>query len=324
MALGLGQLRAFHAVVAAGGVTRAAQRLAVTPPAISAQIRELERQAGLVLFERAGRSTRLTSAGETLADYTRRIFTLLDDAEHALSPPRAGARGRIRVAASDTAAAYYLGPFWRALRRDHPQLRIDVSVHNSGAVAAQVVSRAADLGVLAEAAAPPELVLVPLVEDVLVVVVAPDHPLAARRAIDLRDVAAHPMIVRERGSATRDLVEREMARRGVAPRIAMEIDSNEAIKRAIEAGLGVGVLSGAVVHREVRDGALRVIPFRGRAPQRVIHLAYHVERRDSPLLRAVLQTAATIPPPRRADLARHHLSRGNRRGREVPSRRQRL
>ena len=295
MALGLGQLRAFHAVVAAGGVTRAAQRLAVTPPAISAQIRELERQTGIPLFERAGRSTKLTSAGETLADYARRIFTLVDDAEQALTPDRAGARGRLRVAASDTAAAYYLGPFWRALRRDHPHLRIDVTVHNSGAVAAQVVTRTADLGVLAEAAAPPELVLVPLVEDVLVVVVAPDHPLAARRAIDLRDVAAHPMIVRERGSATRDLVEREMARRGLTLRIAMEIDSNEAIKRGVEAGLGVGVLSGAIVHREVRDGALRVVPFRGRAPQRVIHLAYHVERRESPLLQAVLRTAATTP-----------------------------
>jgi LysR family transcriptional regulator, low CO2-responsive transcriptional regulator len=295
MPLGLGQLRAFHAVVSAGGVTRAAERLGVTPPAVSAQIRELERQAGVPLVERAGRSTRLTSAGETLADYARRIFGLVDDAEQALAPVRGGARGRLRIAASDTAAAYYLGPFWRALRRDHPELRIDVTVHNSGAVASQVVTRAADLGVLAEAAAPPELVLVPLVQDVLVVVVAPDHPLAARRAIDLRDVAAHPMIVRERGSATRALVEREMARRGVTPRIAMEIDSNEAIKRGIEAGLGVGVLSGAIVHREVRDGTLRVIPFRGRAPRRVIHLAYHVERRDSPLLRAVLRTAARTP-----------------------------
>src|SRR5262245_30620920 len=107
MALGLGQLRAFHAVVSAGGLTRAAARLAVTPPAISAALRALERQAGLALFERAGRGTRLTSAGETLADYARRIFALLDDAEHALAPDRAGARGRLRVAASDTAAAYY-------------------------------------------------------------------------------------------------------------------------------------------------------------------------------------------------------------------------
>src|SRR5918996_1549271 len=238
MPLGLGQLRAFHAVVTAGGVTRAAERLAVTPPAISAQVRELERQSGVALFERAGRSARLTSEGETLAEYARRIFTMLEDAEHALERGRAGARGRLRVAASDTAAAYYLGPFWRALRRDHPELRIDVSVHNSDAVAAAIVDRTADLGVLAETAAP------------------------------------------------RDLVEREMARVGVRPRIAMEIDSNEAIKRGIEAGLGVGILSGAIVHREARDGTLRVIRVRGRPPKRVIHLAYHVERRDSPLLQA--------------------------------------
>ena len=299
MPLGLGQLRAFHAVVTAGGVTRAAERLAVTPPAISAQVRALERQSGVALFERAGRSARLTSEGETLAEYARRIFTMLEDAEHALERGRAGARGRLRVAASDTAAAYYLGPFWRALRRDHPELRIDVSVHNSDAVAAAIVDRTADLGVLAETAARPELVLVPLVEDVLVVAVAPDHPLARRRTIALSAVAAHPMIVRERGSATRDLVEREMARVGVRPRIAMEIDSNEAIKRGIEAGLGVGILSGAIVHREARDGTLRVIRVRGRPPKRVIHLAYHVERRDSPLLHAVLRTAGTAGPERR-------------------------
>src|SRR5919204_5179084 len=234
MGLGLGQLRAFHAVVVAGGVTRAAARLNVTPPAISAQLRELERQAGAILVERAGRSTRLTSAGEALADYARRIFALVEDAEHALRPERGGARGRLRVAASDTAAAYYLAPFWRALREDHPDLRIDVTVHNSGAVATMVAERATDVGVLAEAAALPKLVLVPLVDDVVVVVVAPDHPLATRRTMDLRDVAAHPVIFREPGSATRGLVEREMARRRLVPRIAMEIDSNEAIKRAIE------------------------------------------------------------------------------------------
>jgi DNA-binding transcriptional LysR family regulator len=300
MAIGLGQLRAFHAVVAGGGITRAAERLHVTPPAISAQVRELERQAATKLFERSGRSVRLTSAGAMLADYARRIFALVDDAESALASTGATVRGRLRVAASDTAAAYYLGPFWRALRRDHPELRVDVTAYNTAAVADQLLSRMADLGVLAGGSAPPELVLVPLVTDELVVVVAPDHPLAGRRTVDLKDVAAYPVILRERGSATRELVEREMARRRVAPRIAMEIDSSEAIKRAVEGGLGVGILSAVIARREVAEGTLRAIRIRGTAPRRVIHLAYHVERQDSPLLRAVLRTAATLSKAERA------------------------
>ena len=123
-------------------------------------------------------------------------------------------------------------------------------------------------------------------------------------SVDLKDVAAHPVILRERGSATRELVEREMARRRVTPRIAMEIDSSEAIKRAVEGGLGVGILSAVIARREVAEGTLRAIRIHGTPPRRVIHLAYHVERHDSPLLRAVLRTAATLSTEARATARR--------------------
>jgi aminoethylphosphonate catabolism LysR family transcriptional regulator len=294
--LGFAQLRAFEAVTRTGSVTKAAARLAVTPPAVSLQIRQLERQCGVRLFDRVGRRVRLTPAGETLRHYAERIFTMAHDAERALQAAGDFRGTRLRVAATPTTAGYYLAPFWKRLRRRYPGLHLDVSVHNTRAVRQRLLAMEDDLGMLGGEADDGELIVRPFARDTLVAVVAPEHPWAKRRALTLNALGRAPLILREPGSAGREIVERALRAAGIEPRAVMEVTSTEAIKQAVESNSGVGILAKAVVQRDVSGGHLRALPIRGGDLTLTLAFAYHRERADSPLLRAVLEVIAADAP----------------------------
>jgi DNA-binding transcriptional LysR family regulator len=294
MALGLNQLRVFDAVVRCGSFARAAERLAVTPPAVSLQIRLLEEACGATLFERAGRRVRLTTAGETLADYSARIFALVVDAEAAVARDQGFAHARLRLVSGAGVAAYYLPPLWTAIARRYPELRLQISVGNSARVLEQLVSLDADVGVLGSEHVHPDLSVVRLFRDPLVVVVSREHPWARRRSVSVRALQRERLIVREEGSSGRSILEQRMRSLGVRWRVAMEISSNEVIKRAVELGNGVSVMSRAMVRREVEGGYLCAIPLREPGFSRTMHLACHRDREDSPLVRAVREVAASL------------------------------
>ena len=284
---GLAQLRVFDAITRTGSFSRAAERLAVTPPAVSLQVRRLERAYGVRLFERIGRRVRLTPAGDALRQYTQRIFTLAEDAEQALLGTRGFTATRLRIVATPTTAGYYLGPIWRALRQRYPELRLELSVQNSRRVRERLLALEDDLGMLGGEPDHPDLVCQPFARDLLAVIVAPDHPWGRRRTVALADLRDQPLILREPGSATREIVERRLRAAGVDVGAAMEVASTEAIKRAVEVGTGVSVLAAAAVRRDVDGGHLRALRVRDRDFAVTMSLAYHRERRESPLLRAV-------------------------------------
>jgi DNA-binding transcriptional LysR family regulator len=302
MALSLGQLRAFEAVTRAGSFRAAAERLGVTPPAVSLQIRQLEADTGVQLFDRVRRRVRLTSTGQTLARYAQRIFALADDAERALQETRRFAAGRLGVVASGTSAAYYVPPLLTEFRRRYPGIHTHLDVENSQRVRERVLGLEDDVGVLGAETAHPDLVLEPLGEDPLVVIVPARHAWARRRRVALPDLRREPLIVREPGSATRQLLERRLLRYGIRMQPAMEIASNEVIKRAVEMGNGVGLMSEAIVRREVEAGHLCALTVSGERLVRSIYLVYHRERRESPLIDAVVTVARA--------LRRGHAGRG--------------
>jgi DNA-binding transcriptional LysR family regulator len=301
--LGFAQLRVFHAITATGSFTKAAERLAVTPPAVSLQVRHLERQCGVRLFERLGRRVRLTPAGDTLGQYTQRIFTLAEDAERALQGARGFVGARLRIAATPTIAGYYLGPFWQAVRRRYPRLRLELSVQNSQRVRERLLRLEDDLGMLGGDPDHPDLVFRPFARDPLVVIVAPDHSWARRRSVSWPALAAQPLIQREPGSSTRELMERRLRAAGIELSSTVEIASTEAIKRAVEAGTGVGVLATAAVRREVEAGHLHALRIRDRTVALTLSLAYSRERAESPLLRAVLEAVQPMMRPRQRTAA---------------------
>lgn len=288
--LGLSQLRVFSAVVRTGSFTKAAEHLLVTPPAVSVQIRQLERQCGTQLFERVGRRVRLTPAGETLRPYVQNIFTLAEDAERALQGASHFETSRLRIAATPTTAGYYFAAFWKRLRRRYPRLQLDLSVHNSRGVRERLLALEDDLGMLGGELDHPDLERQAFARDPVVAVVPPGHPLTRQRHVSLSILGKEPLILREPGSATRALVERRLREEGIEPRAMLELASTEAIKQAVEAGAGVGVLAAAVVRRDVRGGHLRAVRIGDRHFVMTMSLAYRRDRRSSPLLRAILQT----------------------------------
>jgi DNA-binding transcriptional LysR family regulator len=174
---------------------------------------------------------------------------------------RAGQAG-LRIVAAATAATYYLPPLWTAITRRYPGLRVQLSVENSQHVLDRLAALEDDLGVIGGTSTPPRLVLVPLVNDPLVVVVARGHPWAKRKTISITSLQGQKLIFHERGSASRALIEERLAAHSIRYEPELEIGSNEVIKRAVEIGHGIGVLSQAVVAREVRAGHLRALRFR--------------------------------------------------------------
>ncbi len=298
MTLGLNQLRVFEAVTRCGSFSKAAERLRVTPPAVSLQIHHLEQTCGAQLFERLGRRVRLTPIGEMLQNYAARIFALVADAEQAMEQSRGFENARLRIVTAATAAAYYLPPLWTAITRRYPGLRFQLSVENSQRVRERLLALEDDVGVIGGNDTHPDLVFMPLVHDPLVVIVARDHPWATRKTISVHALQEQKLIFREPGSASRALVEERLRAYGVRYEPILEIGSNEVIKRAVEIGSGVGVLSQAVVHREVQGGHLRALRVREPGFSRTLYLVYHRMRERSPLIQAVVEVAADLPKRR--------------------------
>lgn len=289
--MNLGQLRTFETVVRSGSFSAAARQLRLTPAAVSLQIRLLERACEVRLFDRVGRKTLVTPAGRVLRDYAQRIVALERDAERALEEVRGLATGTLRIVSSQTAATYYLPPLWTAFQRRYPGVRVRLALENSRGVTERLLALEDDVGVLGIEHPPPELVLETLIEDPLVAVVPPGHAWARRRSVPLAALAGQPLILREPGSASRRLVEQRLEAAGVPARPVMEIASNELIKRAVELGMGVAVLSAAVVAREVEYRILHAVAIADRRFTRTLYVAYHRERASMPAIRALVALA---------------------------------
>jgi LysR family transcriptional regulator, low CO2-responsive transcriptional regulator len=253
------QLRCFEAAARLLSVTRAAQELHVTQPTVSMQLRELARTVGEPLFEPAGRRIRLTQAGQLLQQTVAELQASWQRFDARLGELHGLMRGQLRVAAVTTTEYFVpdiLGPFAAA----HPGVDIELAVENRDRVVQRLMRGADDLAVMM--LPPPELPLetVPFLDNPLVVVAPPTHPLAGRR-LQLRSLAGERWLMREVGSGTRTVTEQHFARAGFTPRVAMSLGSNEAIKHSVSAGLGIAVLSRHAVQGELAA--------RGRRPKLV-------------------------------------------------------
>jgi aminoethylphosphonate catabolism LysR family transcriptional regulator len=249
------QLRAFHAVASTGSFTAAAERLRVSQPAVTMQVKALEGAYGVELFQRRGRRVEKTDLGQALADLTRRLFGIEEEAEELLGAARKLRRGRLRVGAD---APYHVIGLLAAFRERYPELKISLSVGNSGAVLRDVLDARSDVAVLAEVEPDPRIHAVPCVRHRLIAFVARQSRWGRRKRIRLTELEGEPMILREVGSITRRTLEVALAAAGVRPHIVMEIESREAVREAVAAGLGIGVVSEAELGQDARLSALTI------------------------------------------------------------------
>jgi LysR family transcriptional regulator, low CO2-responsive transcriptional regulator len=294
----LNQLRVFEAVARTGSFSRAAEALSVTQPAVTLQIRQLERDCGVQLFERIRRRPRLTDAGRLLQDYARRIFALVEEAGHHLDGARGLTSGRLRVVTGPTGATYATDLI-TAFHRRHPGIHVVLSLDTSERIVQRVVTLADDVGLVGAEQQHPVLARAPFCGDPLVVIVAPGHPWARRRSVSIRQLAEVPLITREAVSTTRRFIEARLGAAARRLRVGLELGSNDAIKRAVELGAGVGIVSREVVRTELAAGTLRALTIRERGFVHPIDLIYHRDRATSPLIAAVLAVAPTARTARR-------------------------
>jgi DNA-binding transcriptional LysR family regulator len=270
MALNLHHLRVFARVAQEGGFTRAARSLHLSQPAVSRAVRELELQTATPLLERAGRSTRLTAAGDALFARARELFAVEQAAEEELRALRGLEGGMLRVGASTTIATYLLPPYLARFRDAHPGVALRVSSANTRTIARALLERRLDVALVEGPVSHPRIDVAPWREDELVIIAPRAHRLARRRSVPLNAVAGEPFIVREPGSGTRKVAERALAAQRVAIDVALQLGSTEAIKQAVAAGLGLAFVSRFAVTDQVELGRLAAISVREAALGRTL------------------------------------------------------
>jgi DNA-binding transcriptional LysR family regulator len=282
----LRQLRVLAAVVREGSVTAAAKRLNVSPPAITLQMQLLQDQARLPLINRNASGTTATDAGAEILRAIDQIETILEDCSEALAAIAGARRGTVSVGVISTAkyfAPRVLGDFVRA----HPGLELRLTIGNRADMIAGLQSNEIDIAVMGRP--PDELDVETSVigDHPHVVIAAPDHPLAKKRLIKPAQLAGEVFLMREPGSGTRDLNEKFFADAKIAPRIGMQISSNETIKQAVIAGLGIAFISGHTIDSGLVTGDIAILPVEGLPIVRQWCIVHLRQRRLMPSVKAL-------------------------------------
>ncbi|MDD2795737.1 LysR family transcriptional regulator [Acidocella sp.] len=290
----LEQLRIFIAVAQRAHMTKAAAALGLGQSAVSAAIAALETRHGTKLFHRVGRGIALTEAGEQFLGAARAVLTQAEAAQALLEDLAGTTRGRLSLQASHTIASYWLPRHLVSFRRAYPGIEIALTVGNSMQVAQAVLEGTAELGLVEGPVEFPVLLNLQVARDSMILVTGPEHPWAGTEKLAPAQLTQSEWVLREQGSGTRLEFEHAVAGFGLNIadfRVALELPSNEAVRGAVEAGLGATALSASVAAPSLEAGLLRQVNFP--LPERAFHLLRHQQRTPS---RAGAAFSALIHP----------------------------
>jgi DNA-binding transcriptional LysR family regulator len=282
------QLQILVSVAKHLSLTRAAEELRLTQPAVSMQVKALERLAGLPLLERIGRRVALTEAGAEMLRHAQAVLRSLHDAEDALAALRGLKAGRVSIAVVST-AKYFAPKLLALFSRKHPEIELKLAVNNRDTVVQLLVENEVDLAIMGMPPQHLETSAFRFAKHPLVIIAAPDHRLAAERRVRVKALEAESFLVREPGSGTRAAMERFFAAHHVRPASRTEISSNETIKQAVMAGMGLGFLSQHAVGLELSAGQLVLLPVEGLPVMRDWNIVHRTEKRLSPAALAFKQ-----------------------------------
>lgn len=300
--LTLRQFRVFDAVARHLSFSRAAEELHLSQPAVSMQVKGLEDIVAQPLTEQLGKKIFLTEAGREVLHASQAITARLNDLQHNLAQLRSIDSGRLNIASTSTVNAVATAILAR-FRGRHPGVSIHLDVSNRAEVLDQLVGNRIDLAIMGQVPDGLGLEATRFMDNPLVVIAAPDHPLARKKRISVRELASESFLVREAGSGTRGAMERFFAARGLEIQSSMEMSSNEAIKQAVQAGLGLGILSLQTLEMELALKRLAVLKVEDFPIMRHWYIVHRADKRLSPVAQAfkdfVLGSAQPAEEPRR-------------------------
>ena len=276
------QLKVFEAAARHLSYTRAAEELHLSQPGVSMQIKQLEDVVGLPLFEQIGKKMHLTTAGREVYAYSKSIGHLLDEAEVVLGELKGLQSGRLAISVATT-ASHFATRLLAAFSRRYEGVTISLDITNRASLRDQLEANRPDLVIMGQ---PPEGVEVDaeaFMENPLVMIASPEHPLASKKKIELKRFENEHFVVRETGSGTRSAIERFFAEHQVSFHSGIEMSSNEAIKQAVEAGLGLGIVSIHTLELELQTRRLQILDVKDFPIQRHWYIIQRKGKRLSPV-----------------------------------------
>ena len=253
------RLQVFHTVAGVLNFTRAAEILHMTQPAVTHQIRQLEADFNTRLFDRVNNKISLTPAGKQVLGYASRILSLYDDMHESVKELTGDRSGLLTLGASTTIAEYMLPDLLGGFRREFPDVQVRLRVANTDAIVALVADSSIDLGIVEGSVQKQHLLVEDCQQDELLVIVPKEHDLAKKAIVEPEDLTLYPFIQREDGSGTRSVISAYLAQHGIDEdqlQQPFELGSTEAIKGAVQAGMGISIVSSATVKKELELGFL--------------------------------------------------------------------
>ena len=268
----LRHMKIFEAVFRHSSITKGAEELHLAQPSVSVAVRELEEYYGICLFERLGRRIVPTELGKEFYGYALHIVSLFDEMEQKIR--NWDALGVIRIGASITIGTHILPPLLKQYQALYPELRTEVTIGKSAVIEQHILENKIDIGLIENQSEHPDINVLPFMEDYMQAIVAPDHPLAGCRQVTLEQLAQYPFLMREKGSAGREILDACFALEQITVHPLWESASTQAIVRGVAEGLGVAVLPCLLVRKNIEEHTVKMIQF----PQpltRKLNLIWH-------------------------------------------------
>lgn len=272
------KLKVFCAVAETGSFSKASKLVNLTQPAVSLQIQALEELYEAALFERTGKIITLTSAGKLLYKYAQDILNLYSTVEKEINNLTGLSKGNLQVGASSTIGNYLLPTVIIAFRKKYPKIDVNLLVSNTKGIVEMLNSGNVDIGLVEGDVSRQSLEIEKLLDDELVLIMSPDHPWVKRKNISISELITQPVIMREDGSGTRQMIEKHLINNKISLsdlKISLVLGSTEAIKTAVEHGMGVSILSNWTVKKEAQFGTIKTNSFKDLQLTRSFSIIFH-------------------------------------------------
>ncbi len=289
--MNLNQLKIFYMAAKNGNLSLAAKDLFITQPAVTKGIQRFQEFYDMKFVDHVGKKLVLTDAGEVLYEISEKIFELENQAEESIRDFQQRKRGHIRILSSESFGDYYLPRIIIPFSQAHPMVRITMNILPTEQVVSHTATLDNDLGFISYPVEHPKLRVKEVLEDQLVIIAPTDHPLAHKNKLQPTDLAGQLLIMHEKGSAPRRAIEDYIRKHRLSVNIPLELSSNRAIKRAVEDGIGIALVSRKVANEEIRAGRLAGIPLSDPSMIRKFYMVHHKDKYLSESLQKFIDNA---------------------------------
>ena len=276
--MNLNQLKIFYMAAKKGNLSLAAKELFISQPAVTKGIQRLQEFYDIKFIDDIGKKLTLTDAGEVLYEIAEKIFELESSAEESIRDFQQRKKGRIRILSSESFGDYYLPHVIIPFSKSYPLVRISMNILPTEQVVEHTATLNNDLGFISYPVEHPKLLLREVLEDQLVIITSPDHPLTRKQTLAPRDLEDELLIMHETGSAPHKAIEEYIRKNDLSVKIHLEISSNHAIKRAVEDELGIALISRRVAIEEIRANRLAAIPLSDPSMSRKYYMVHHKDK----------------------------------------------